>query len=89
MFTMGDDFTYQNGHYNFKNLDKLISIMNGVTNETGINVLYSTPSCYALALNQDGDSDTNLVWTSKTDDFFPYCDDGGILFSKLSQNIVI
>ena len=32
-----------------------------------MNVFYSTPSCYLYALNQAG-----RVWTSKTDDFFPY-----------------
>jgi lysosomal alpha-mannosidase len=32
-----------------------------------VNVFYSTPSCYLYALNKAG-----RVWTSKTDDFFPY-----------------
>ncbi len=77
MFTMGQDFDYENAHHNFKNMDKLIKHMNNITNETNINVLYSTPSCYALALNQDGDGTLNRIWTTKTDDFFPYCDEKG------------
>ena len=46
MFTMGDDFTYQNARQNFKNMDKLIKYMNERTEETGIHVMYSTPACY-------------------------------------------
>ena len=46
MFTMGDDFTYQNARQNFKNMDKLIKYMNSRTEETGIHVMYSTPACY-------------------------------------------
>ncbi len=32
-----------------------------------MNAFYSTPACYIYALNK-----ANRVWTSKTDDFFPY-----------------
>ena len=32
-----------------------------------MNVFYSTPSCYLYALNK-----ADRLWTSKTDDFFPY-----------------
>jgi lysosomal alpha-mannosidase len=67
MFTMGDDFTYQNAAMYYKNMDKLIRHMNERTAETKINLLYSTPSCFVKALN-----DANDVWPTKTDDFFPY-----------------
>ena len=46
MFTMGDDFHYQNARMNYKNIDKLIKHMNQKTEETGIHLLYSTPACY-------------------------------------------
>ncbi|CAF3174305.1 unnamed protein product [Rotaria sp. Silwood2] len=36
-------------------------------NGSDVNVFYSTPSCYFYALNK-----ADRVWTSKTDDFFPY-----------------
>ncbi len=74
MFTMGDDFDYQNAHENFKNIDKLIYHMN---ERTDYNVFYSTPSCYAYALYQDGDGALGQEWQTKTDDFFPYCDENG------------
>ena len=35
-----------------------------------INAMYSTPSMYVDAINKE----TNLTWTTKTDDFFPYAD---------------
>ncbi len=77
MFTMGGDFHYQAAHNYFKNMDKIIEHMNEMTNETGIHVLYSTPSCYTKALNIDGDGTGVLAWQTKVDDFFPYCDEGG------------
>merc|ERR1719219_2062209 len=36
-----------------------------------INALYSTPSCYLKALNDD----KRQTWPSKVDDFFPYASD--------------
>ena len=67
MFTMGDDFQYQNARMNYKNMDKLIKHMNEKSEENGIHLLYSTPSCYLNAL-QNGDE----VYPYKSDDFFPY-----------------
>jgi lysosomal alpha-mannosidase len=32
--------------------------------------MYSTPSCYLKALNEEG-----LDWSTKSDDFFPYASD--------------
>ncbi len=76
MVTMGGDFHYQAAHNTFKNIDKIIYHMNEMTDETKINLLYSTPSCYAKALNDDGDGNGFTAWQTKTDDFFPYCDEG-------------
>eukprot|EP00092_Neocalanus_flemingeri_P041666 GFUD01045381.1.p1 GENE.GFUD01045381.1~~GFUD01045381.1.p1 ORF type:complete len:827 (+),score=232.40 GFUD01045381.1:107-2482(+) len=67
MFTMGDDFQYQNARMNFKNMDKLIQHMNENSEESGIHVLYSTPSCYLQALQTGSE-----VYPYKSDDFFPY-----------------
>jgi len=68
MFTMGDDFQYQNAVMNYKNMDKLILHMNERSNETGIYLTYSTPSCYLNALK----GNTDMVYPIKSDDFFPY-----------------
>merc|ERR1719186_493121 len=67
MFTMGDDFHFQNAKQYFKNMDKLIKHMNARTESTGLHLQYSTPSCYLNAL-QNG----NEVYPYKSDDFFPY-----------------
>ncbi len=85
MFTMGGDFHYQSGHNTFKNIDKIIEHMNEITDETKINLLYSTPACYAKALNQDGDGTDFQFWQSKSDDFFPYCDEYGMLINKFKS----
>ena len=68
MFTMGDDFQYQNARMYYKNMDKLIKHMNEKSEETGIHVLYSTPACYVQSLQ----SNTEHVYPLKSDDFFPY-----------------
>ena len=70
MFTFGGDFAFQNAAQHYKSLDKLIKYVNEKTNETGIHMLYSTPSCYLKAMNNDGD-----IWSTKQDDFFPYAMD--------------
>ena len=70
MMTMGEDFNYVQADVWFKNLDKLIKYANLRTRETKINVLYSTPSCYIKALNDDA-----LSYTTKKDDFLPYASD--------------
>lgn len=67
MFTMGDDFQYQNARMNFKNMDKLVHYMNLRTEETGMHLVYSTPSCYLESLRQGGQ-----VYPYKSDDFLPY-----------------
>lgn len=68
VMTMGSDFQYQNANKWYKNLDLLIKHVNKRQNK--INVFYSTPSCYLLALNK-----ANQNWTTKSDDFFPYASD--------------
>ncbi|KAM9313315.1 lysosomal alpha-mannosidase [Gastrophryne carolinensis] len=68
--TMGTDFTFENAMPFFKNMDKLINLVNAEkANGSNVNVLYSTPRCYLSALNR-----ANLSWPVKTDDFFPYED---------------
>lgn len=61
---MGGDFQYQAAEMQFLNMDKLIKIFE---NNSDINVIYSTPSCYLKAVN-----DANPTLKLKTDDFFPY-----------------
>ncbi|XP_054258367.1 lysosomal alpha-mannosidase isoform X2 [Macrosteles quadrilineatus] len=69
---MGDDFNFQAAHIYFANIDRLITAVNSqqVTNGSNINLMYSTPSCYLKALN-----DEKLQWSTKQDDFFPYASD--------------
>ncbi|XP_052778477.1 lysosomal alpha-mannosidase-like [Mya arenaria] len=69
MMTMGSDFEYQNAHHWYKNLDKLIHYTNKrqTTDNSKINLLYSTPSCYTYQLNR-----ANKTWPTKSDDFYPY-----------------
>ncbi|XP_077995437.1 lysosomal alpha-mannosidase-like isoform X2 [Glandiceps talaboti] len=66
MMTMGDDFEYENANEWFKNLDKLIKYVNQREDTTNVHVLYSTPACYLLSLNQ-----ANKTWTTKAEDFMP------------------
>ncbi|XP_035888341.1 lysosomal alpha-mannosidase isoform X2 [Phyllostomus discolor] len=71
VMTMGSDFQYENANIWFKNLDKLIRLVNAQQQANGsrVNVLYSTPACYLWELNK-----ANLTWSVKQDDFFPYAD---------------
>ncbi|KAJ9579723.1 hypothetical protein L9F63_004649, partial [Diploptera punctata] len=68
ILTMGGDFTYQDSNKWFKNMDKLIKYVNEA--DQGINVFYSTPSCYIKAVN-----DMGYTYSKKKDDFFPYASD--------------
>ncbi|XP_030676601.1 lysosomal alpha-mannosidase isoform X3 [Nomascus leucogenys] len=71
VMTMGSDFQYENANMWFKNLDKLIRLVNAQQQAKGssVHVLYSTPACYLWELNK-----ANLTWSVKHDDFFPYAD---------------
>nr|XP_054394463.1 lysosomal alpha-mannosidase isoform X7 [Pongo abelii] len=71
VMTMGSDFQYENANMWFKNLDKLIRLVNAQQQAkgSGVHVLYSTPACYLWELNK-----ANLTWSVKHDDFFPYAD---------------
>ncbi|XP_036748766.2 lysosomal alpha-mannosidase isoform X2 [Manis pentadactyla] len=77
VMTMGSDFQYENANMWFKNLDKLIQLVNAEVhtspqqqaNGSRVNVLYSTPACYLWELYK-----ANLTWPVKDDDFFPYAD---------------
>ncbi|XP_050302527.1 lysosomal alpha-mannosidase-like isoform X2 [Anthonomus grandis grandis] len=69
---MGRDFAYQQADRWYSNMDKLIKYINGIKTPDGTkyNLIYSTPSCYAAAVQKE----TAGVLTSplKTDDFMPY-----------------
>ncbi|KAM5239300.1 lysosomal alpha-mannosidase [Ctenodactylus gundi] len=71
VMTMGSDFQYENANMWFKNLDKLIRLVNAQQKANGsrVHVLYSTPACYLRELNK-----ANITWSVKEDDFFPYAD---------------
>ena len=61
MFTMGDDFQYQNARMNYKNIDKIIKHMNAKTEETGIHLLYSTPDCYLSVITSHNPRDIRIL----------------------------
>ncbi|XP_006875234.1 PREDICTED: lysosomal alpha-mannosidase-like [Chrysochloris asiatica] len=71
IMTMGSDFHYKQAESWFKNLDKLIQLVNAQqqVNKSQVHVLYSTPACYLQEVNK-----ANLTWSVKQDDFFPYAD---------------
>ena len=50
MWTMGKDNAYAFAHLWYKNMDKLVRLMNEKAGDK-VNFLYSTPECYTLAKN--------------------------------------
>lgn len=78
MITMGNDFTYQNAHYSYKNLDTLIKAYEDTeqfdSKNRRIRLHYSTPNCYVKAVN-DYANQEGLGYKVKTDDFIPYAND--------------
>uniref|UniRef100_A0A803KWE4 Alpha-mannosidase n=1 Tax=Chenopodium quinoa TaxID=63459 RepID=A0A803KWE4_CHEQI len=66
MWTMGDDFQYQDAETWFKQMDKLIHYVN---KDGRVNALYSTPSIYT-----DAKHAANESWPLKSHDYFPYAD---------------
>ena len=69
----GEDFNYMNANMWFKNMDKLRNFFNK-NSSYGLNILYSTPSCYLKAVHDAAEA-AGQTWTTKTDDFFPYASD--------------
>lgn len=69
MITMGGDFHFSAAGQNFKNLDKLIKYIKSTNND--INLFYSTPSCYQLAVYKET-RDKGIRLPEKYDDFLPY-----------------
>uniref|UniRef100_V5I8C0 Lysosomal alpha-mannosidase n=1 Tax=Anoplophora glabripennis TaxID=217634 RepID=V5I8C0_ANOGL len=72
--TMGDDVHYQGAHKGFISIDRIISGFQkydpALADGRKLNVFYSTPSCYAKAVN-DYVVRENLTLNYKTDDFLP------------------
>uniref|UniRef100_A0A0R3RLK0 Alpha-mann_mid domain-containing protein n=1 Tax=Elaeophora elaphi TaxID=1147741 RepID=A0A0R3RLK0_9BILA len=68
MLLMGGDFQYTAANQWYINLDKLISLIRkNKTLSDKINIFYSTPSCYSMALKE-----AHPKLPRKLDDFFPY-----------------
>lgn len=76
VITMGMDFYYRNAAKWFYNLDRLMAAVNSLQAQEGVNVIYSTPSCYLKALHE-----SNFLWPEKNDDFFPYADDWDVYWT--------
>jgi lysosomal alpha-mannosidase len=68
MMPMGRDFTYQKAEQNFASMDLFLT---GFKDHDKYNVIYSTPSCYIQAV-QDEIQKNSIKLEEKTDDFFPY-----------------
>lgn len=67
MLEVGADFTGDNSHTWYKNMDILIEEVN---KDPRFHVFYSDPHTYTLARA----AETDIQWAVKTDDFFPYSD---------------
>ncbi|CAI2734863.1 unnamed protein product [Schistosoma spindalis] len=71
MILMGCDFTYENAHFNYNNMDKLIKYVNAEqVHGSKINVFYSTPACYTKAVNKEFNQ-IGII-DRRGGDFFPY-----------------
>jgi len=68
----GCDFTFQNANMMFKNMDRLIETINTYSDLLGATARYSSLSDYAAAAKA-----ANASWITRTQDFFPYADNGG------------
>ena len=68
MLEVGADFTGDNSHTWFKNMDKLIERIHA--QDDRFHVFYSDPLTYTHARA----AETDVQWSVKTDDFFPYSD---------------
>ncbi|CAB4055207.1 MAN2B1 [Lepeophtheirus salmonis] len=76
--TMGGDFQYTDASMWFKNMDKVMKYFK----HEKINILYSTPSCYAKAVK----ASMKGSFPIKTDDFFPYSNDP---HSYWTENVMV
>ena len=70
ILTMGEDFQYQAAHSWFLNMDRIMGHINSRSEELGLSLHYSTPSCYLAAVQEAG-----LAWPIETGDFLPYASD--------------
>ncbi|KAL7059478.1 hypothetical protein AAHC03_013087 [Spirometra sp. Aus1] len=73
---MGCDFTYENANQNFVNMDRLIRHVNSLqeTEESKVNLLYSSPTCYTKAVNLEFNRQGTIP--GRGGDFFPYASSG-------------
>lgn len=76
MLLHGGDFGFQNAHYNFAVLDKLIDFCNGY-NKVNLTFQYSTPMKYYDSLK----AETQIEWPVLDRDFFPYWQRGQIAWT--------
>lgn len=70
MWTLGNDFNYQNSAQWFANVDRLIKLVNA---DGRFNAFYSTPNDYAAAKLAEAASGT-VQYPTNHADFFPYAD---------------
>lgn len=68
MLRMGADFVYQNAQAWYRSIDALIEHINA--KDQRFNLFYSDPTSYMRARSMESE----VVWPSKVDDFFPYSD---------------
>lgn len=67
---MGDDFAYDMATDDFERVDNFMNYFNAHPGNENIKLIYSTPSRYLKALNDQKD----ISWPVKYDDIFPYAD---------------
>jgi hypothetical protein len=69
MLMFGEDFSFQNAHLNYKNMDAMIAYMNANHGDQYF-FKYSTPGTYIDAIAKQ-----NIEWPTRYDDLFPYAND--------------
>jgi len=68
LIPFGEDFQFEKGNVNFKNMDKLIKYIND-HQEYNMKLRYSTPSIYLQSVKN-----AKVTWSVREGDFFPYAD---------------
>lgn len=73
LFWLGNDFTYQKPFANYRNMEILIKAINS-NSKYGVKLLYSTPTKYFKAIEEEMSKNGKKFPKYENNDFFPYAD---------------
>ena len=68
----GCDFAFIDAKINYRIMDELIKVWNDLGFNNDIEIKYSTPTKYVKALAEANKNQTDLEWSLRRDDTFPY-----------------